>query len=293
MKRRKVVYTCITSNYDVLEDHRYINPNCDYICFSNTITSNNRNRSWEIRPLKHKAADPQRTQRWHKLHPHKILPEYKESLYVDGNIEFLNESVFRDVDRMKDSNTVFASAPHPARDCLYDEAEACIQLKKDKKTVIQKQVSMIKKDNFPAHYGMFENGIMYRQHHDKELIKIMKDWWWWIENHSKRDQLSLTYVLWKHDNFKCKKLTNHTYREKPRSVRFWPHNVEAREYISHLDMHIGGLVFQLDKAHRHIYKQSLDIAQLHHDIREITGSKAYRHAITMRKLRHPTKDIAS
>ena len=291
MKKRKVIYTCITSNYDVLEDHRFINPNCDYICFSNTITPNSKNRSWEIRPLKHKAADPQRTQRWHKIFAYKLLPEYNESLYVDGNIEFLNESVFRDVDRMKESDTVFASAPHPSRDCIYDEAEACITLKKDKKNIINKQINLIKKDKFPAHYGMFENGIMYRQHNNDELKKIMREWWWWIENYSVRDQLSLTYVLWK-NNFNCKKLTNHTYRDKIRSVHFWPHNLDAREHIRHLDMHIGRLVLHLDKANQHIFQQSINIAELHQDIRNIKDSKAYRQAITLRKLRHPSKEIS-
>ena len=31
------------------------------------------------------------------------------------------------------------------------------------------------------------------------LIKIMEEWWWFIENYSKRDQLAFPYVMWKNN----------------------------------------------------------------------------------------------
>ena len=31
---RGVVYTCLTGNYDTLREHKYLNKNWDYVCFT-------------------------------------------------------------------------------------------------------------------------------------------------------------------------------------------------------------------------------------------------------------------
>jgi hypothetical protein len=74
---------------------------------------------------------------------------------------------------------------------------------------------MFKKLGFSGDYmngRFFEANIMYRQHHNKIVVKIMNDWWWWIKHYSYRDQFSLTYVLWKH-NVSVPLLADRTYRE--------------------------------------------------------------------------------
>lgn len=45
--------------------------------------------------------------------------------------------------------------------------------------------------------GLTENNVIYRKHKDPRCIKVMEDWWYMVENYSRRDQLSLFYVLWK------------------------------------------------------------------------------------------------
>ncbi len=72
---------------------------------------------------------------------------------------------------------------------------------------MKKQIDLIRKDGFPSNYGLFENNIIFREHHDRDVIKIMNDWWRWVENYSRRDQLSLTYVLWK-NNFQVSPLSD-------------------------------------------------------------------------------------
>ena len=62
--------------------------------------------------------------------------------------------------------------------------------------------SRIKTEGFPQNYGLPENNIIYRKHNKAEIISIMNDWWYMLEHYSRRDQLSLPYVLWKH-NIKC------------------------------------------------------------------------------------------
>ena len=40
--------------------------------------------------------------------------------------------------------------------------------------------------------------IVYRRHKNPEIIRVMDEWWAMIEKYSKRDQLALSFILWKH-----------------------------------------------------------------------------------------------
>ncbi|MDD2337592.1 MAG: DUF616 domain-containing protein [Geobacteraceae bacterium] len=194
-----VVYTCVTGGYDDLHNHTFKDQQWDYICFSDYSSINDvADLSWKIKPLVFDGLDNVRNQRWHKLHPHILFPEYDKSIYIDTNLNVLNRGVFNDVGKAIQRSSKISIAPHPARNCIYDEFAECLVLGKDNKQLIEKQRELIRKDGFPERQGLFETNIMYREHHDDKIIALMNDWWWWIKNYSRRDQLSLTYVLWKH-----------------------------------------------------------------------------------------------
>ena len=53
---------------------------------------------------------------------------------------------------------------HPARKCIYKEAEACIALKKDAREVIEKQIARYRAEGYPKNAGMFETGVVLRRH---------------------------------------------------------------------------------------------------------------------------------
>lgn len=208
-----VVYTCITDGYDELHDHSFINQEWDYVCFTDNPSIGAENcLSWEIRPLIFSDLDGVRNQRWHKLHPHVLFPDHKESLWVDANINVLTADLFADVDSAKRRSRKISIPVHPIRKCIFDELEACISLGKDARETMEKQIELIKQDGFPANSGLFETNILFREHHDKIVIGVMDDWWWWIEHFSRRDQLSLTYVLWK-NGVTVEPLSEKTYRD--------------------------------------------------------------------------------
>ncbi len=51
-------------------------------------------------------------------------------------------------------------------------------------------------------FGLGENNILFRKHNSDNIIKLMNDWWEELNTQTKRDQLSLAYVLWKNgENF--------------------------------------------------------------------------------------------
>jgi hypothetical protein len=209
-----VIYTCITGRYDELSNHTYIDPRWEYVCFTDDFTLKNKdNLLWQIKPLVFDELDHIRNSRWHKLHPHILFPKYQRSVWLDGNINILKKDVFEDIDRAINRKRKISIAPHPVRNCIYDELLACIELGKDNKEVMEKQIQLIKEDGFPNKHGLYESGIFYREHHDKQVISVMNDWWWFIKNYSRRDQLSLNYVLWKH-KMKVESLTDISYNNK-------------------------------------------------------------------------------
>jgi len=222
IKKKAVIYTCITGNYDQLNNHSYINPDWDYCCFTDNLSiKNNNNSSWEIKPLVFDKMDNIHNNRWHKLHPHILFPEHERSVYVDTNINFLSDKIFDDINSAIKESKKISMGIHPSRNCIYDELAACLKFEKDDHEIMNEQIDLIRKDGFPENYGLFENNIIYREHHDKDVIKIMKDWWWWVENYSRRDQLSFTYVLWK-NNFKVLPLSDIPYRNS-KKISLW-HN---------------------------------------------------------------------
>jgi len=213
IKKKGVIYTCIIGNYDQLNNHSYISSERDYFCFTDNLSIKNKNNAtWGIKPLAFDKMDNIRNNRWHKLHPHILFPEYERSIYVDGDANFLSDKIFDDFDASIKVSKKISLGMHSSRNCIYDELEACLKFGKDDPEVMKAQIELIRKDGFPEKFGLFEHHIIYREHHDKAVIKIMEDWWWWVENYSRRDQLSLMYVLWK-NNFMVLPLSDIPYRK--------------------------------------------------------------------------------
>ena len=87
-------------------------------------------------------------------------------------------------------------AKHPFRDCVYDEAEECIRLNKSDTLQILNQVIFFKNKDYPRSNGLIEAGIIFRKHHNPELIDLMNSWWSLFSKFPTRDQLCFNYILW-------------------------------------------------------------------------------------------------
>ena len=195
----KVVYTCITGNYNDLIQPQFINSDWDYICFTDSESMIHKRQIgiWDIRPVINNGLPPSRTNRWHKIHPHLILPQYKESLYIDGNVTILTDFIFKEIVQ-KDSKLLFPK--HFKRNCIYDEISTLLhssRISSVEKSLLLKQRKLLQNDGFPPQYGLTENNMIYRRHLDEQVIRLMNLWWLNVSNFSSRDQASFSYVLWK------------------------------------------------------------------------------------------------
>lgn len=222
-KTNKVIYTAISGKYDSLKQPLYISKNFDYICFTNNKIRNP--GVWEIKPLLNIKQDLVRTARYHKLFPNKILKKYKYSIWVDSNITITSNALEKRINLLIKNNKKIAVNIHFERNCIYQEAKACIDQQKDDPEIILKQVDFLKKEKYPQNNGLFETNIIFRQHRNPIIIKSMEYWWWMINNFSRRDQLSFNYVLWK-NKLKCTQLFLQNARLMVDDFVFKDHNIK-------------------------------------------------------------------
>lgn len=136
-----------------------------------------------------------RSQRKYKILPKLVFgSEYDEILYLDSSIE-----VFGPFDKLIKENNIDADIAiplHPNRSCLYKEGAVCIERKKDSDDIINQQMQRYRDEGFPEDYGLYETGIIYRRSTPR-VQSLMDMWWKELSCGSFRDQLSLTFSMWK------------------------------------------------------------------------------------------------
>ncbi len=225
-KNTCVVYTCITNGYDNLIRHKFSAPDWDYVCFTDNAKLLKRGRvgRWQIRPLAYDKSDNTRNARWHKTHPHILFPDYQASLWIDSNGEILTPHVFDLVSRAGKSMLI---PYHFSRDCVFDEAVEVVLCRKDTPENVNNMVFVLETNKMPRHYGLNETNVIYRHHNDAKIMELMNVWWDFIEKYSKRDQLSLSYVLWC-ANISVADISFNNARMDTVNFRFITHTSESR-----------------------------------------------------------------
>ena len=199
-KKKGVIYTCITNNYDILPQHSVYNlRDFDYICFTTKDNMKNIPYPWQVFNIEGLnyligTKDPVKIARWFKTHPHMFFRNYQYSIWIDGNIAIIKDPIeYINVDY---KNMLVLA--HPKRNCIYKQAKQCIALKKDSEEIINKEIAFIQEQNYPENNGLIQSGILLRNHNNKDIIFVMEKWWEMILNYSKRDQLSFNYIMWKY-----------------------------------------------------------------------------------------------
>lgn len=189
------VYTVITDDYDKLFVPLSSSKNIDYICFSDKPIKNS--GCWQVILMKDGGKDKRLWQRRFKIFNPYIFEKYEKSIYIDGNIQ-----IRCDLDKINldfEEDIIFLSHD---RDCLYEEAIACIKVGKDDKHTIISQIEHYKKNGYERNKGLYATGLIIRKH--SPLIYSMCEEWFFnnVAKFSIRDQISLPYVLNKYPKLK-------------------------------------------------------------------------------------------
>jgi GT2 family glycosyltransferase len=189
--KKIVVYSAIVSGYDTLKLPHRLDERLKYVVYSDGPLDGG--GVFEIRPVTHFEHDHTRTARYVKTHPHILLDDCDVAIWVDSNI-LLTQNICGLVESFLKSGMPVAGIPHPIRRCVYEEAEACLSQGKDEHEVIQAQMEKYRSEGFQTD-GLIESNVMMFDLKDSRTHVLLNDWWREIVGGSKRDQLSVNYVL--------------------------------------------------------------------------------------------------
>lgn len=193
---KKVVYTCITNGYDVLNEPLVINDEWDYICFTDQDI---KSKNWKIikMPNDTNMEIGPMAQRKLKVLPHKYLSPYDVSIWIDGNVQ-----TKVDPDRIyrmyytKGFNTM----AHPFRSCVYTEFDAVASQRKESPDRLNRLRQKYLKEGYPKNNGLVQSNIIIRNHNHDSIMALSNNWWKLMKEYSHRDQLTFNYLMWKFPN---------------------------------------------------------------------------------------------
>ncbi len=188
------IYTAVTGKPDVPDITATAAADCDFVCFTDSEVACS--RRWRLREFDYFNADPQRTLRYVKVHPHLYLGEYEWSIWVDSErLERIDLAPLVQQLQAGDENVCIATFRHPRRDCVYAEADALLaDGDLDRPDSVERQMERYRNQGYPAHAGLYDTAVIVRRHNEPEVIELMTAWWREIDNGSKLDQLSLGFA---------------------------------------------------------------------------------------------------
>lgn len=190
---KKAVYTALCGDRDTPKPLTKKNPNWDYIFF--TDNPDLKVDGWEMRLLVEEGS-PRMVAKLPKLLPHKYLPEYKRTMWVDAAYEIVGDPEWINAPCVMAG---FSAAIHPSkRVSVYEEAETILKYGFDDSNTVATQINRYKQQGFDGCYrrSIFQLGVILRTN-EPTVNQINEDWYNEVVNGSIRDQLSLPYVLFK------------------------------------------------------------------------------------------------
>jgi len=183
---KKVCVTMIFGDYDDLKEPTVVNEDWKYICISDR---HHKSKVWKTKIFKDDKLTNKLKTGYVITQLHKLV-DYDIACLVGGQIQ-----INTDLNKYIDFDCDFKTMNHPTRDCVYDEAFACIMLDKDDPKRIAQTMTKYSKAGLPKNAGMIQTGVTFRRN-TKEFNRFLESWWFAIISGSHRDQLSFNFVNW-------------------------------------------------------------------------------------------------
>lgn len=197
---RIAIYTCITNNYDQLNEPLFIEENCDYYFITDKegkqrVTESSVYKVIDIDDVTPgELASPKDKNRYCKSHGYEIFKDYKYSIYLDGNIQIVQPIVSL-LELMGEVGV--ASHKHPYADDLYEEAMSLSLRERIAKEEADKTIKWFYDSGMPRFYGMVEGGVILCDNHNSTAKELLDKWFDNYNNGAaKRDQMYIAFSLW-------------------------------------------------------------------------------------------------
>lgn len=221
---RYVIYSALVGAYDAVPQPAVADDRFDFVLFTNGVKEDAVG-VWQIRPIAYANADTTRVARYVKTHPETLLPEYEVSIWMDMNVLIKTNYIYERAIQLASEGVLVSSMHHPVWDCIYEEAFAVMYMRVERESVVLGWCPRLVKEGYPRHNGLCETNVLFRQHKKTEVADFDAFWWDCISAHSRRDQLSFNYALWK------KRIPCHYMMGEKTSAK----NSEHFEVVKHKD----------------------------------------------------------
>lgn len=195
MAPRRVVYTSLFGGYEPLLDQPVAaDSDLDFVVFTDDETM--QSKTWDVRLVPPAfPADRTRSSRRVKILAHQYLPDYDESLYIDNSVLLTRppEALFAD---LLPDDSPMAVLTHSFRGPVREEFAAVVKRKREIDIICAEQLAHYEQ-TAPAALAdqTLWAGILLRRHGDPAVQAAMQMWWEHVLRYSRRDQLSLPFVL--------------------------------------------------------------------------------------------------
>lgn len=206
------IYTAIFGSlYDAVKHPLVVTPGWRYVLYTDQDIHSH---FWEVRKVPLINNDPILTARYYKIMFHEHIDD-EFSIWVDGSF-----TIACDLDKFMAGNfkAPMTCVKHPLRNCIYREADICIQQHRGDRLAIERQIEAYRK-YIPKNAGLIQSGIIIRQKVE-QAERLCERWWVQLLAFSTRDQIAFTCVAhlmgWPH-------LINLDYRTS-KEFRFKKHN---------------------------------------------------------------------
>ncbi|MDY7005635.1 MAG: tetratricopeptide repeat protein [Cyanobacteriota bacterium] len=188
---RVCIYTSLYGDRDDLLPMLSTATGIDYICFTDRLRDF---LGWEFRVVDPGFNDNNLNAKIFKILPHIYLQEYDYSLFVDANTLFLG----RISDLIKKcSGSDFVMWKHPVRNDVYLEIATIMAHRRHGPDGLIEQIEAYASSCLPRKSGMVEGSFIWRKHNNKTIASFMDEWWQHIKQYTRRDQVSLGYLMWR------------------------------------------------------------------------------------------------
>lgn len=219
-----VVYTAVFAAYDYVPRPRWAGDGVDFICFTDDESAHLVREPWRKILIERGTAAPSMMNRQLKILGHPELQKYDASMYIDANIALRGDP--RSFVRYALQECPMAVPAHPERNCVYDEAEACVTLGKLERSTLDAYLEALDQMQYPRNQGLGDNSIVIRRLADPAVQGLCSAWWRAVVAGPPRDQLHL--LPSKRRLGSCLSLLNRDQAGVARLVLRLPHRDERR-----------------------------------------------------------------
>lgn len=188
------VYTAIFGGKDILRDpiDYRVDEAIDYFVISDEVL-----QSDIYQLIKKEVFNPDITKnaRYYKILGIEEFENYDYVIWHDANLQLKHDFIPELVKQVQ--NKHLATFLHPIRNCIYDEAATCIMDKKEDSLKLFSQCLIYFFRGMPSMAGLFETSILVKNNR-LNSFDFNQLWWREIKKYSRRDQISLPYIIYRH-----------------------------------------------------------------------------------------------